>query len=162
MERPTASRAILAGFVATVGMSVLMYAAPMMGMPKMDVAAMLGSMVSQGMPAPGSGAWWMGMLAHFINGTIIFPLIYAYALYPALPGEPWLKGTMWGLVLWFLSQAMVMPMMGLGFFASKAPAAMMGVIGSLIGHAAYGALLGGIAGPGAVRASRATSAPTAR
>ena len=92
MERPTAARAILAGFVATVGMSVLMYAAPMMGMPKMDVAAMLGSMVSQGMPAPASGAWRIGMIAHFINGMIIFPLIYAYALYPALPGAPWLKG----------------------------------------------------------------------
>ncbi len=109
MERPTATRAILAGFVATVGMGVLTYAAPMMGMPKMDVAAMLGSMASQGMAAPGSGAWWMGMLAHVINGTIIFPL--------------------------------------------------MGVIGSLIGHAAYGALLGGIAGTGVVRASRATSGP---
>ncbi len=56
MERPTAARAILAGFVATMGMSVLMYAAPMMGMPKMDIAVMLGSMVSQGMPAPASGA----------------------------------------------------------------------------------------------------------
>jgi len=143
-------------------MTAMMYAAPMMGMPKMDVAAMLGSMVSQGMSAPGSGAWWMGMIAHFINGTIIFPLVYAYALYPALPGEPWLKGAMWGLILWFLSQAMVMPMMGLGFFSSKTPVAIMGVIGSLIGHAAYGALLGGIAGTGAVRVSRATSGPTAR
>lgn len=158
MERPTAGRAILAGFVATVGMSVLMYAGPMMGMPKMDLAAMLGSMVSQGMPAPASGAWWMGMLAHFINGTIVFPLIYAYALYPVLPGAPWLKGIVWGLILWFLSQAMVMPMMGLGFFSSNAPAAMMGVIGSLIGHAAYGALLGTIAGTGAVRVSQAPAA----
>ena len=104
----------------------------------------------------------MGMIAHVINGAIIFPLIYAYALYPVLPGEPWLKGTVWGLILWFLSQAMVMPIMGLGFFSSKAPAAMMGVIGSLIGHVAYGAILGAIVGTGAGPRSRATSGPAAR
>ncbi|MBA3806270.1 MAG: hypothetical protein H0X14_11230, partial [Acidobacteria bacterium] len=109
MNRPNMGRAILAGFIATLAMTMVMYVAPMMGMPKMDIAAMLGSMMSKQMPAPMSGGWLMGMMMHFVNGTIIFPPIYAYLLYPILPGSPLLKGVVWGLILWLLSQMMVMP-----------------------------------------------------
>ncbi len=153
MERANAGRAILAGLIATLVMTMIMYAAPMMGMPKMDLAAMLGSMLNGGqMPAPMSGSWMIGMMMHFINGTIIFPLIYAYLLYPLLPGSPWLKGVLWGIILWLISQAMMMPMMGMGFFSANGPQPMMTVIGSLIGHIIYGAILGAIAGTQAVRA----------
>jgi hypothetical protein len=69
---------------------------------------------------------------HFINGTIIFPLIYAFLLYRILPGRPWAKGIYWGLILWFLAQAVVMPMMGGGFF-SASMGGMKAVIGSLLG-----------------------------
>lgn len=151
MERPSADKAILAGFAATLVMTLLMYAGPMMGMPKMDIAAMLGKMVTTTMPEPGSGAWWMGMLVHFVNGTIIFPLIYAFALYAVLPGQPWVRGTIWGLVLWVAAQAVVMPVMGMGFFSANAPEPLIGVIGSFIGHFIYGAILGGLAGSGAGR-----------
>lgn len=151
MERPGINKAIVAGFVATLAITALMYAGPMMGMPKMDIAAMLGQMVTQTIPEPGAGPWWLGMLIHFVNGTIIFPLIYAYALYAVLPGSPWVKGTLWGLVLWVMAQALVMPMMGMGFFSANAPQPLMGVIGSFIGHFVYGAILGAIAGPGARR-----------
>ncbi len=146
MNRPNMGRAILAGFIATLAMTMVMYVAPMMGMPKMDIAAMLGSMMSKQMPAPMSGGWLMGMMMHFVNGTIIFPLIYAYLLYPLLPGSPLLKGVVWGLILWLLSQMMVMPMMGMGVFSSNAPQAMMNVVGSLMGHIIYGAILGAMAG----------------
>jgi uncharacterized membrane protein YagU involved in acid resistance len=128
-------------------MTMIMYAAPMMGMPKMDIAAMLGSMLNGGqMPQPSSGSWLIGMMMHFVNGTIIFPLIYAYVLYRVLPGAPWLKGLTWGVILWLLAQLMVMPMMGMGFFSSNAPQALMAVMGSLLGHVIYGVVLGSIAG----------------
>jgi len=43
--RPTLSRAILGGFVGTLAMTVMMYfVAPMIGL-RMDIAAMLGSLV---------------------------------------------------------------------------------------------------------------------
>ncbi len=139
--RPQIGKTILGGFVATLVMTLMMYyVAPMMLGRPMDVAAMLGSMLG--------GSWMMGMLMHFLNGTVIFPLIYAYLLYRALPGAPWLKGTTWGLILWFLSQAIVTPMMGGGFFSANA-GGMMAVMASLIGHVIYGAILGGIAGGGA-------------
>jgi hypothetical protein len=66
-------------------------------------------------------------------------------LYRVLPGEPWLKGTIWGLILWFVSQALVTPMMGGGLFSAKA-GGLMAVMASLIAHAIYGALLGAGAG----------------
>jgi len=137
--RPNWNRAILGGFVGTLALTFLMYkVAPMMGMMKMDIAGMLGQML---------GGWAMGMAMHFVNGTIIFPLIYAFFLYRLLPGPPVVKGLVWGVVLWLIAQLMIMPMMGAGLFSMKT-GGMMAAIGSLVGHLVYGALLGGIAGPG--------------
>ena len=144
-EELDVSRAMLAGFIATCVMTLLMFISPVMGIPRMDPGVMLGSLFSAH-PAPGSGAWWMGMLLHFINGSVIFSLIYGYVLYRELPGEPWMKGAVWGLLLWFLSEAFVSPLLGAGFFGSRSPEPAASVIGSLIGHLVYGALLGGIAG----------------
>ncbi len=151
--RPNIGNTILGGFVGTVVMTLMMYfVAPMMLGRPMDVAGMLGGMLG--------GSWMMGLLMHFINGTVIFPLIYAYLLYRALPGAPWLKGTIWGLILWFLSQAMVTPMMGGGFFSSNA-GGLMAVMASLLGHAIYGALLGGLAGAAEGLPASATARPAA-
>lgn len=134
---PTIGRSIAGGFVATLAMTAMMYlVAPMMGL-NMDIAAMLGSLLG--------GSWIGGMVLHLVNGSIIFPLIYALVLYAFLPGGPVLKGMAWGVVLWLLAQAVVMPMMGGGFF-SAAMGGMMAVMGSLMGHLLYGALLGAIAG----------------
>lgn len=136
--RPSLGKTILGGFAGTVVMTMMMYfVAPMMLGKPMDVAASLGGMFG--------GSWTMGMLMHLLNGSIIFPLVFAYFLYRVLPGEPWLKGTIWGLVLWFLSQALVTPMMGGGMFSARA-GGLMAVMASLLGHVAYGVLLGAIAG----------------
>ncbi len=137
--RPNPGKAILGGIIATVVMTFMMYfVAPMMLGRPMDVAAMLGSVLG--------GSWAMGMLMHLLNGSVVFPLIYAYLLYRVLSGDPWVKGMKFALLLWFLSQAVVTPMMGGGFFSAKA-GGLMAVMASLIGHVVYGALLGAVAGP---------------
>ena len=136
--RPSVGRAILGGFVGTLAITFMMYVvSPMMMGKPMDVAAMLGDFLHVSST--------MGMVVHFINGTIIFPLILAFILWNVLPAGPTATGTVWGLILWFLSQAIVMPMMGGGFFSANA-GGMMAVGGSLIGHIVYGALLGVITG----------------
>jgi hypothetical protein len=135
--RPNVERAILGGFVGTVAMTLMMYfVSPMMGV-KMDIAGSLGKMLG--------GSWALGMTMHFINGTIIFPLIYAFLLYRILPGQAWAKGVYWGLVLWYLAQAAVMPMMGGGLFSANM-GGIKAVMGSLLGHIVYGGLLGWIGG----------------
>ncbi len=134
---PNIGKTIGGGFIGSLVMTMMMYfVAPMMGL-KMDIAAMLGGMLGIG--------WTGGMLLHLANGTIIFPLIYAFVLYGWLPGGPVLKGITWGVSLWLIAQVVVMPMMGAGMF-SAAMGGMMAAGGSLVGHVLYGALLGAIAG----------------
>ena len=136
--KPNMRKAILGGFAATAVMTFMMYfVAPMMIGQPMDIAAMLGSMLGD--------SWALGMMAHAVNGVLIFPLIYVFVLYRFLPGAPWLKGTAWGVILWLLAQTVVTPMMGGGFFSSQA-GGMMAVMVSLMGHIVYGAILGGVAG----------------
>jgi uncharacterized protein DUF6789 len=143
---PTFARAALGGFVGTLVMTGIMYVvAPMMGL-RMDIAAMLGSMLG--------GSWSAGMMMHFVNGSVIFPAVYAYVLYAHLPGSPAVRGTIWGVVLWLLAQIVVMPMMGAGLFSSAMGGA-MAAIGSLTGHVLYGSLLGVIASAPAPRLAHA-------
>lgn len=137
IQRPYLSRAVLGGFVGTIVMTAMMYTvAPMMGL-RMDIAAMLGSMLG--------GSWAAGMVLHFVNGSLIFPAIYVYALYAVLPGSSVVKGTVWGVALWLMAQVIVMPMMGGGLFSS-AMGGTMAAVGSLVGHLLYGGLLGAVAG----------------
>jgi uncharacterized membrane protein YagU involved in acid resistance len=135
--KPGMGRAVLCGCVGTFAITFLMYAGgPMMGLPRMDIAAMLGGIL---------GGWGMGMVMHILNGAVIFPLIYAFVLFARLPGSPALKGTLWGVILWVLAQIVVMPMMGAGLFGLRM-GGVMPALGSLMGHIVYGALLGLIAG----------------
>lgn len=138
LVRSDLTRSILGGFVGTVAITLMMYfVAPRMTGRTMDIARMLGSMLGDN--------WWAGMMMHFVLGTILFPLIFILLLSKRLPGVPIVKGIIWGLVLWFLAQAVVMPMMGAGFFSAHA-GGVTAVMGSLMGHLVYGGLLGSIAG----------------
>jgi uncharacterized protein DUF6789 len=129
-------RAAFGGFVGTLVMTAMMYMVALMMGLHVDIAGTLGSMLG--------GSWAAGMALHFVNGTLIFPAIYAYALTGWLPGSPAIKGTIWGVALWLIAQAAIMPMMGAGLFSS-AMGGMMAAMGSLVGHLLYGSLLGAIA-----------------
>jgi protease I len=141
---------MLAGFFATAVMTIMMYGATLAGISGMDVAAMLGSVLAKQMPQALTPIWWMGMVWHFINGTLVFALIYAYLIYGLLLGRPWLRGLLWGCVLWLLSQTMVMPMMGMGSFSANSPQRTLVLMASFVAYLVYGAILGAIAGPQAV------------
>ena len=137
--KPNWKRAILGGFVGTLALTFMIYqVAPMMGMGKMDIAGNLGRMF---------GSWTMGMVMHFILGTVVYSLTCALLAYRFLPGPPVVKGLVWGAVLWLGLELVGMPMMGAGLFSVKA-GEMKAAIPALIGHLVYGALLGSIAGPG--------------
>ena len=144
--RPHVTRLVLGGLVGTLAMTGMMYVvAPMMGV-RMDIAAMLGSMLG--------GSWAAGMAMHFINGTVVFPLVYGYLLVSRLPGPPVVRGALWGIALWLIAQTMVMPMMGAGLF-SAAAGGMVAAVGSLVGHLLYGAILGAVSGGADVQPAHA-------
>ena len=134
--RPNVGKAVLGGVIGTTVFTAMMYmVAPMMGV-HMDVADML----SHAMKV----SWTMGMILHFMNGVIVFPLIYAFVVYPLASGSPPVRGIIWGVVLWLLLEVALLPMMGMKFFGPN----MRGATASLINHIIYGAILGAIAGLG--------------
>jgi uncharacterized membrane protein YagU involved in acid resistance len=136
--KPQVGRAIAGGFVGTVVMTLMMmFVAPMMGV-HMDIAENLSRMMGTGHS--------IGMAAHFMLGTIVFPLIYVFLLFRWLPGSPLVKGLLWGTALWAMLEIVMMPMMGLGIFGSAGPGK-TGAVAALLAHLMYGCLLGAIGGP---------------
>jgi len=137
MKQFSFSQAIVAGLVGTVGMTMMMLMAPLMGMPEMNIGKMLAGFM--GIPVI------IGWVAHFMIGEAL-ALIYAYAFAGRLPGSAWVKGLLFGLIPWFMAQVVVNPMMGAGVFASNTPTPVAMVMGSLIGHIVYGTVLGAVYG----------------
>ena len=137
MQQNNLSKAVVAGVIATAVMTMVMLMAPLMGMPEMNIGKMLGGFM--GVPAV------VGWVAHFMIGSVLAS-IFATAFAARLPGAPWLKGVLFGLIPWLAAQVMVNPMMGAGVFASNTPAPFMMVMGSLLGHIVYGAVLGAVYG----------------
>lgn len=134
--------AVISGFIATAAMTLLMTIAPMMGMPKMDMPALLGSMFG----APGNRM--MGLAMHVMMG-IIFGVIYA-VLFSMISGtSPLVLGIIFGIVHWLIAGTMtgMMPMMHVGIQSGDVQApgifmtklgGMMGFIGGLMGHIVFG------------------------
>ena len=139
---------MLAGLLGTLAMTMVMLMAPAMGMPPMPIGRMLADFM--GIPEA------LGWIAHFMIGTVL-AVIYASVFAPRLPGSGFVRGALYGILPWLLSQVMVNPMMGAGLFASNTPAPMMMVVGSLMGHMIYGAVIGAIYGTHSAQVETATA-----
>jgi len=124
-------KAVLAGVVGTIAMTIAAtFAAPMMGLPKMDVPGMLASVMGGILP--------IGWMAHFMIGTL---LAIGYAvLQEKIPGPTIVRGAIYSLAPWLMAQVVVMPMMGMGLFSGAFALA----FGSLIGHLIYGSVVAAV------------------
>jgi len=134
--------AIIAGIVGTIVMTMVMVMAPKMGMPKMDIVGMLGSMFKA------EGNRTMGMMMHFMMG-IVFAIIYALLWNAGIGTVSWLWGVIFGAVHWIVTGMMMggMSMMNAGVKAGKVKApgmfmmnngGMMAFMGGLVGHMIFG------------------------
>ena len=134
--------AIVAGLAGTIVMSMILAMAPRMGMPKMDIVGMLGSMFNK------DGNTRLGWGMHLMNG-VIFAIIYAALWGFGVGSAMWVNGLVFGAVHWLIAGLMMggVPMMHAGVKAGtvKAPGlymtangGMMSFVGGLIGHAVYG------------------------
>lgn len=129
---PKMLKALIAGVAGTAVMTAVMKVAPMMGMPKMDPAAMLSMMM--GFPLV------VGWMMHFMIG-IVFALAYAL-LFMGLVRKvksPILKGVLFGLAAFVFAQVM-MAIMGamLGGMPPMEGSMMLMAIGSILGHVVFG------------------------
>jgi len=122
-------RALGAGAAGTAAMTMLMLAAPMMGMPRMPIGEMLGGFLGIGIVA----GWAM-------HGAIGLVLAVIYAV--AAAGR--LRGAVYGFLVFLVAQLAVSPMMGGGVFSGGQ---MLVVAGSLLGHLVYGSVMGAVYGP---------------
>lgn len=135
--------ATLAGVTGTGAMTVLAMIGPLMGLPEMNVPAMLSGFMGR-VFGPAWAAPVVGWVAHFTIG-IALAFLYAFTL-GNFRGNPWLKGMLYGLFPWLLAQLAVMPLMGMGVFTANAPHAPLLVSMSLMGHLVYGLFVGGLFG----------------
>lgn len=122
-------KAVMAGLAGTVMMTLLMLMAPRMGMPPMNIGAMLGSVMG--------GNVALGWMAHFVIGVVL-AVGYAAVFAGRLPGPAVVRGALFSLLPWLMAQVVVMPMMGMGLFSGS----MIAAGGSLMGHLVYGIVLG--------------------
>lgn len=134
--------AVVAGLIGTAVFSMLMWLSPRMGMPRMAIWELLGSMFAK------DGNRAFGWIAHFMMG-VIFAIIYA-ALWSAGIGSANLgSGALFGALHWLLAGlAMGMvPVMHAGMRAGtvQAPGVYMvsggglvAFMGGLVGHVVYG------------------------
>jgi hypothetical protein len=130
---------VVAGLAATAVITVLMYAGPLMGMPRMDIAQLLGSML---LPQ-GSTAFAMGMMVHFVMG-IILVIIYALAWQGLGLAPNWWTGLIFGAVHAVVAAAGIAMMMPVhkevraGRLSSPLAAGPKGMMGLLLGHLVFG------------------------
>ncbi|CAN5530220.1 hypothetical protein BH10BAC5_BH10BAC5_04970 [soil metagenome] len=137
MKNLNLSKAILAGVLGTIAMTIFAMMAPLMGMPEMNIPKMLSG--AMGLPIVA------GWLAHFMVGVIL-AIGYAivFSKIPFRSGA--IKGMIYSLLPWLMAQLVVMPMMAtlnkMPFTSGIFSGSFVLAFGSLMGHIVYGLILG--------------------
>src|SRR3972149_1334072 len=120
---------IIAGLLGTLVMALLMIMAPRMGMPKMDIIGMLGTMFT----ASEGTARVLGILAHFMMG-VIFAIIYALLWSFGIGSPTWLWGLIFGAVHGVVAMVMIPVVMRMHPRPTQMESGGMMVVGLLMGH----------------------------
>ena len=133
-------RAMVAGFLATVVLSMLMVMKAMMGlMPELNAIRMLTQMSHAMLGTPANPL--VGWVLHFLIGTVSWGTTYAW-LKPRLAGTAVQRGMLFATGAWLLMMLLVMPMAGAGIFGLR-----LGIVAPLATwmlHLVYGAVLGAL------------------
>ncbi len=132
-----AGRAVAAGLIATATMTALLLIEPSIGLPQIAIGQILSSSIALTSAHLSLGAFG-GWVVAFLVG-VIFALVYAGVFSSRLPGASFLRGVLFGVLVFFLAQIVFMPAVGGGFF-SRGDLHML--FGSLLGHVVYGGVLG--------------------
>jgi hypothetical protein len=122
-------------------MTVLLLVEPSVGLPKIAIGQILSTALGLA-PAYLSIGAAVGWGIDFLAG-IGFALLYAGLFERRLPGGPFVRGMIYGLLVFILAQIAFMPLVGGGFF-SRGDIELL--VGSLLGHLVYGGLVGWLYG----------------
>lgn len=128
---------LIAGFVATAVLSGMMLVKDRAGfMPEMDMIGMISGMMGTSRAA--------GWLVHFVVGTVLYGLAFAWVFAGLWPEAYWLGGAALGIAGWLAAMLMMMPMAGKGLFGMRIGA--MAPMMSLVMHVVFGVILGWVYG----------------
>ncbi len=145
------SRALLAGFLASVAMVVAFS------------LAFVAALIVGSMPLGPLSEWSRGLtsnqlidvakpnlyaaLAVFFAGGLLWAILYGQVAEPRLQGPAWERGVLFALIPCLFSLAVFLPLVGGGFLGMSLGAGPLPIVGNLILHLVYGAALGAIYGP---------------
>jgi hypothetical protein len=138
-----ATRAAVAGVIATAVVTALWWVEPVLGIPRLAVGSMLSSFLAV---ATAYLPIWpvVGWTIHLLVG-ILLAFFYARALADRLSGPIAVRGFLFGCLVFIVAQIAFMPLVGAGLF-SRGDVPLL--IGSFIGHVVYGVLVATIYGAG--------------
>ncbi|MGH2707380.1 MAG: DUF6789 family protein, partial [Actinomycetota bacterium] len=146
--RQRLSRALVSGFVATGAMTVVLVfaygAASLVGSPGADTPVLLRWMwglANNAVTEETQTGFPIAVALHFGAG-VVFALVYALLAEPRLSGPGWRRGMVFSLALWVLSLLAFLPAVGGGFLGLRLGAGPLPILGNLVLHLTYGAVLG--------------------
>lgn len=125
--------AIVAGLAGTAVMTVLMYLAPRMGMPGMDMPKMLGTMFI----TREETATAVGLVIHFMMGAI-FAVIYALLWSLGVGSATWWWGLIFGAVHGLIAAGMMPIMLRMHPRPPEMSFGPVMIAGVLMAHLVYG------------------------
>jgi hypothetical protein len=130
---PNALKGVIAGFVATLVLSVLMIFNSTIGlMPQIDIVRLLTTLGT----LTTASAW----MDHFILGAVVWGLLFAAVDATTTRPALWMKGIIFGVFAWVMMMVTFMPLAGAGFFGAKI--GITPAVGLLFLHLVYGVVLG--------------------
>ena len=130
-------RTVVAGLIATFVMTMTGFWQSGVGLPAMDVAAMLAGNMTPDAPYTLAA----GNVAHFGIGVLV-ALIWVALLQARIPGNWIVQGLVYGVLVTVVAAAVVFPLAaGVGIFFSNTPAPGRMLLGATVPHLTYGLAL---------------------
>ena len=134
------SKAILAGIVGTVAMTIFMKMGNLTGLD-MNVPKMLASMFG--------GNLMIGWAMHFMIGIILASGYEFFFITKINIENRLIRGAVYGIIPWMMAQIIVMPMMmmmnGMSYFDGFFSGSIIMASASLMAHLVFGLVVGSIA-----------------
>lgn len=137
---------VISGFVATFAMTVAIAVGYLIARAGGDADGStfqqwLYGLTNNEMTRQVSDAFAFVMVLNLIVGLVLAG-VYARFAEPVLTGPSWRRGAIFSLAPWLVSILVLFPIMGGGFLAMNVDAGPLAVLGDLVVHLVYGAVLG--------------------
>jgi hypothetical protein len=141
---------VIAGFIATIAMTVVLAAAYGLARAIGDedgptVLRWFWNLAHNPVTERPEDAPFIAIGLNLAVGLVL-ALGYAHFAEPILSGPAWQKGMLFSLLPWLISIVFFLPIMGGGFLGMDIEAGPLPILGNLVLHLVYGAVLGAVYG----------------